>query len=297
MAPALAPGLSDATEAGMERRAALATALAEGELSTLVLLNADPRRLSRAGAWSPRGLRKLRDRRGRVPHPGLEEHATVVFPSESGAEREHASTHPDGRIQRVRQAIGHQGEVLRPGWRVLAELAERCDAGLGLLTTPQVFAEMVGATPFWTASQLKEIRWPRRALGRPRLGLEAWGPPSFPDTALEQPPELPEGLRLGAVPSLWAGPVSEHAPSLRFLDPRAARRSGRPADARRARGDLGRRGRESAPTGAACQRQVALRQGVQPGSVFLVAGTAHDNATALTTTARPARRGDRRRER
>ena len=38
-----------------------------------------------------------------------EEHATVVFPAELYAEKEGTVTHPDGRIQRVRQAIGAPG--------------------------------------------------------------------------------------------------------------------------------------------------------------------------------------------
>ena len=37
----------------------------------------------------------------------LREHATVVFPAESYAEKEGTVTHPDGRVQRLRPAIGH----------------------------------------------------------------------------------------------------------------------------------------------------------------------------------------------
>ena len=48
----------------------------------------------------------------------------MVFPAESYAEKEGTVTHPDGRLQRVRQAIGHPGEV-RPQWSVLAELCAR----------------------------------------------------------------------------------------------------------------------------------------------------------------------------
>ncbi|MEJ7715589.1 MAG: molybdopterin-dependent oxidoreductase [Thermoleophilaceae bacterium] len=165
----------------------------------------------------------------------------MVFPSESGAEREGTLTHPDGRIQRVRQAIGHQGEV-RPGWRVLAELAERCDAGMSRAHRP------AGVRRAWSRPRRssRASRSRRSAAWacagptatRPR-GLRA---PSFRSTALEQPPELPEGLRLGAAPSLWSGPVSEHAPSLRFLAPgqRAELAPGRRAADRR---DIRRRGR------------------------------------------------------
>ncbi len=42
---------------------------------------------------------------------GIREHATVVFPAESYAEKEGTLTHPDGRLQRLRPAIGHQGET------------------------------------------------------------------------------------------------------------------------------------------------------------------------------------------
>ncbi len=42
----------------------------------------------------------------------------MVFPAETYPEKEGTVTHPDGRIQRMRQAVGHTGEV-RPGWWVL----------------------------------------------------------------------------------------------------------------------------------------------------------------------------------
>jgi len=279
VAPALAPGLTDAPETGMAA-VAFPAALGDGDLSTLVLLNCDPlSTYPQQGAWES----ALKSANTVIAFsefltPGLEEHATVVFPSESGAEREGTLTHPDGRIQRVRQAIGHQGEV-RPGWRVLAELAERCDAGLSLLTAPQVFAELVKATPFLGGLTLEEIgglgvRWPDRDSASRLAGAE------LPDTALEQPPELSEGLRLGAVPSLWAGPVSEHAPSLRFLAP-GQRAELAPADARRIGVTSGDEVEISAD-GHSVRARVALRQGVQPGSVFLISGTAQDNATALT---------------
>ena len=45
----------------------------------------------------------------------------MVFPAEIYAEKEGTVTHPDGRVQRVRQTLGHAGEV-RPGWWVLDEL-------------------------------------------------------------------------------------------------------------------------------------------------------------------------------
>ena len=53
---------------------------------------------------------------------GLREHATVVFPHESHAEKEGTVVHPDGRLQRLRQAIAHQGDN-RFEWQVIADVA------------------------------------------------------------------------------------------------------------------------------------------------------------------------------
>ncbi len=279
VAPGLAPGLTEAPHEGMGA-AATADALSAGDLSALLLLNTDPLAgYPERGAWEA----ALESATSVVAFsefvtPGLEEHATVVFPSESNAEREGTVTHPDGRIQRVRQAIGLQGEV-RSGWRVLAELAERCGAGLDVLSAPQVFAAMVAATPFLEGLTLEEVgglgvRWADRDSAA-RLGEAA-----MPDGALEQPPELPEGLRLGAVPSLWAGPEAQHSPSLRFLVPEQ-RAELAPVDAHRIGVSSGDEVEVSAE-GNSVRAKVALRHGVQPGSVFLLAGTARDNATALT---------------
>ena len=64
---------------------------------------------------------------------GLREHATVIFPAESYAEKEGTVVHPDGRLQRLRDAIAHPGEV-RAGWWVVAELAARAGLDTGVLT-------------------------------------------------------------------------------------------------------------------------------------------------------------------
>ena len=66
---------------------------------------------------------------------GLREHATVIFPAESHAEKEGTVVHPDGRLQRLRIAIAHPGEV-RAGWAVLAELARRAGPISGSRAAP-----------------------------------------------------------------------------------------------------------------------------------------------------------------
>jgi anaerobic selenocysteine-containing dehydrogenase len=99
------------------------------------------------------------------------------------------------------------------------------------------------------------------------------------DEPLAVPPELPEGLRLGTVASLWSGRETQHAPALRFLAPRQ-RAELSPEDARRlgiASGDEV----EVTANGSSVRGTAAIRDTVPPGSVFLIAGTADDNATAL----------------
>jgi len=279
VAPHLGPGLADAPEPGMAA-AEIAGALAGGDLTALTLLNADPLSTHpERHAWEA-----ALDGAGALIAfsefltPALTEHATVVFPAESNAEREGTLTHPDGRVQRVRQAIGHQGEV-RPGWAVLAELARRCGAELDVRGAPMATAALAGAVPFLAGLDLEQVggrgvRWQDRdaASGLPAAEL--------PGSALEAPPELPDGLRLGATPSLWAGETIEHAPSLRFLAPEQ-RVELAPSDAERIGVGAGDRVRVSAGD-QSIGAKVALRQAVRPGSVFLVSGTSEDNATALT---------------
>jgi len=207
----------------------------------------------------------------------LAEHATVIFPAEAGPEKEGTLTHPDGRLQRVRQAIGHQGQT-RPEWSVLAELAERCGASLDVLSAPELTAKVTAAVPFYEGIDLEAIggtglRWQDTDAAAKLPGAD------LPGGQLPSPPELPEGLRLGLTHSIWADPVTEHAPSLRFLAP-AQRAELSPSDAKRIGVQSGDRVEVSAGD-AGVQATVAVRQAVQPGSVFLLAGTLQDNATAL----------------
>ena len=132
------------------------------------------------------------------------------------AEKEGTITHPDGRVQRVRQALGHAGES-RAGWWVLEELCELLGAGTGALSSAAVTALVADAVPFYAGLTLDEIggegvRW------QDRDAASAAPSEELPTDRLEQPPAAPEGMILGAAPSLWAGPEVEHSPSLRFLD-------------------------------------------------------------------------------
>ena len=110
---------------GVRDAAAIAAAAAAGELSALYLLRIDPvRHLPGRETW----VAALEQATTVVAHAqflteGLREHATVVFPAEAYAEKEGTIVHPDGRLQRLRAAIGHPGAV-RAEWQVLAELVQ-----------------------------------------------------------------------------------------------------------------------------------------------------------------------------
>ena len=97
---------------------------------------------------------------------GLHEHANVIFPADSHAEKSGTVVHPDGRLQRLRTAIAHPGEV-RAGWSVIADIAKSAGLDLQVLTSPMAFAQLVEAVPFYDGLTLDEIggrgvRWPER---------------------------------------------------------------------------------------------------------------------------------------
>ena len=281
--PNLVPGLASADPAG---KAAAEIGRWSGEdISALLLVHADPLRdYPEAPLWG-RALERADAVVAFADYmsDGLAGQADVVFPAESYAEKEGTVTHPDGRLQRVRQAVGHPDGV-RAQWSVLAELCERLDAGLGVLSGPMATAAVADAVPFYAGLTLEEIggrglRWQEREAASAAPGGE------LPDAALEEAPELPGGegpsdLRLGAVSSLWTGRETEHSPALRFLAPRQ-RAELSPTDARQLGVGSGDEV-EVAAAGESVRATVALRQRIAPGSVFLIAGTGEDNANALT---------------
>jgi NADH-quinone oxidoreductase subunit G len=274
--PNFGPGLSEPAATGR----GAAQIAANGDASAILLFQADPIRTHPdPQAWE----RALDSAAGVIAFadfltPALEEYATVVFPAESYAEKEGTVTHPDGRIQRVRQGIAHPGEV-RSGWAVLAELSARLDKPLETPTVPGIFGEMVEAVSFYGGLTLDEIggrgiRWQEREQATTLESVP------LPDTQLETPPELPQqGLRLGTVPSLWSGRETQHAQVLRFLRPEQTLEISL-EDAER----LGLRSGDRVSVsvdGRSVSARTRVHDPVPPGSVFLVEGTETDNATAL----------------
>jgi NADH-quinone oxidoreductase subunit G len=195
--PTLGPGLADAAEAGDPDSAGGALLLVDTVAPDAVL----------EGATSVVAF-------ARFGSEALEAQADVVFPAEIYAEKEGTVTHPDGRLQRVRQALGHAGEV-RPGWHVLAELCERSGAGLGVLSSAQLTALIADTVPIYAGLTMDAIgglgvRWQER-------NGSALAPEPVSSEPLAEPPGAGGGLRVARVPSLWTGPEIEHSPSLRFL--------------------------------------------------------------------------------
>ncbi|HSO97792.1 MAG TPA: NADH-quinone oxidoreductase subunit NuoG [Solirubrobacteraceae bacterium] len=284
--PDTGPGYADAPQAGRSAPS-IGAAAAEGAVTALHLFEVDPLRdLPDGPAWE-RAMRSagLVVAHASVLTSGLAEHANVVFPAESHAEKEGTVVHPDGRLQRLRTAIAHPGQV-RSGWSVIAGIAQACGLDLGVLTSSMAFAQLRDAVPFYAGLTLEEIggrgvRWPARpeASAIPTGGPPAAGgaPPAIANqTQIDQ-----NGyLRLGTYRPIWASPAVEISPALKYtvaeqlveLAPEDARRlgivSGAPV--------------EVAANGTRLRGRAHVRTGVPAGTAFLADGLAADSANALT---------------
>jgi NADH-quinone oxidoreductase subunit G len=244
----LGPGLADADLPGG----------ADGPPGALLLVETDATEADMASAGAVIAFAQFRT-------DALDDQADVVFPAQVYAEKEGTVTHPDGRIQRVRQALGHAGDS-RAGWSVLAELCERVGASTGALSSSAVTALIAEAVPFYAGITLDEIggdgvRWQDRdaASAAPDAELST--------DRLEQPPAPPEGLTLASAPTLWSDQAVEHSPSLRFLDtgPHVLLSL---ADARELGVESG-DDVEVHANGDSVSARVVARTGVPRGSVFL----------------------------
>jgi len=281
--PDAGPGLSDAPLEGRST-AQIAGGAAAGELSALYLLHTDPLRdLPHGALWRS----ALDTATTVVAHAdflteGIREFATVVFPSESYAEKEGTVTHPDGRLQRLRRSIAHQGET-QAEWALLVELARRIGLDLDVPTGPVATGLVAAAVPFYAGITPDEIggrgvRWQERDAASGFAFEVDLGP-----FELEPPPPSPAGsdgrFLLGTFRSVWAASEVEASPALRFLHPRQ-RAELAPADAQRLgllEGDRVVIG----SNGTTVRATVALRAAMPPGSVFLQDAIPEDSASAL----------------
>src|SRR5688500_7950514 len=299
-APGHGPGYATLAEPARDA-AGIAAALAGGELSTVWLHHADPlRAFPDRPAWEAAlGAAQTVIAVDSVLTDTIREHADVVFPAEAYAEKEGTITHPDGRVQRLRPAIGRprgpdqqSGSGVRPLWQVIADVAERTGLELGIRTGPMASQLLFDAVPFYAGLTLdaiggRGIRWPASEAAA-KFEAAAWEP-----TKLEVPDAVPstgDALRLGTFRSPWSSKEVDVSPSLRFLRPRQVVELS-PVDAER----LGIRDGDQVEVGSPVPADevgrgngtrvkgaVKLRAAVPGGSVFLAAGTHEQPANVLT---------------
>ena len=220
----------------------------------------------------------------------VREYADVVFPAEAYAEKEGTLTHPDGRLQRLRTAIGRPqpegpGSGVRPGWQVIADVAELAGHPVGAAAGPIVSRRLFEAVPFYAGLTLDEIggqgvRWQERDAAA-SFEVPAWEPVPLKAPRSARPAK--GALRLGTYRSLWSSKEVDVSPALHFLRAQQIVELS-PADAKRlgiADGDRV----EVGSNGTRVRGAVRLRDAIPKGTVFLADGTPQEAANALTEPA------------
>ena len=214
---------------------------------------------------------------------GIAEHATVVFPAESSAEKEGTIVHPDGRVQRLRSAIKRPGEV-RAGWQVLADIGRatgvdirRADRRHGV----QAACRGGSLLPGLTLEEIggRGVRWPETDAA---AAMPAGSVPRCSGAGGQRAAgrRATATSKLGSYRSIWASPEVEISPALQFtvaeqlveLSPEDAPRLGIEQGA----------AVQVAQNGTRLNGRAAIRTGVPAGTAFLAAGIAKDSANALT---------------
>jgi NADH-quinone oxidoreductase subunit G len=279
-------------------------ALESGELEGLILFGVDPLRdFPDTPAWA----RALTAAKHVVAFSTFETLTTaaadVVFPLETHAEKDGTVTHPDGRLQRVRPSAGRPGDI-RSNIAVLSELSSALGHNTGIDSQPSAFAALREAVPFYASIDDSDIggkgaRWqdtPSASalpsvtadVGSPseRFAHEANGAsgdssqtPERRSASEEGLPAAAASLALGTYRDLWAGPITELNPPLKFLQPKQ-RVEISPGDAER----LGLKSNEKVnvnQNGASVEAEVQIKERVPEGVVFLAEGIAEDNANSL----------------
>jgi NADH-quinone oxidoreductase subunit G len=310
--PGTGPGYSDlGDDLGAGRGSAeIAQAIVDGDINALWLFQTDPVRDRPDRALWERALQRaaLVVAHASVLTEGLAEHANVIFPADSYAEKEGTVVHPDGRLQRLRTAIAHPGSV-RAGWSVIAEIARRAGLDTGVLTSPMAFAQLVQAVPFYRGITLdaiagRGVRWPeldvasafpsaavtpdivetqRSAAARAAATQKsAAGRAASTRKAAPEPPaaDANGALRLGTYRSIWAAPEVEISPALKFAVARQQVELS-PEDASRlgiGNGDAV----EVSQNGTTLRGSAQVRSGVPAGTAFLADGIADGSANAFT---------------
>jgi NADH-quinone oxidoreductase subunit G len=289
-APGHGPGYSTLAEPGRDAHG-IAEGLASAELSTVWLNYADPVRFfpDRALWEKALGTAQTVIAVENLLTDTVREHADVVFPGEAYPEKEGTVTNVDGRVQRLRVAIGRPkgrtglpGSGVRPIWQVISDLGD-----LGILTGAMASKQLFEAVPFYAGLTLEEIggrgvRWPER--------VDEWQ--GWEAAALDVPPSVPAAsdgaLRLGTFRSLWAAKEVDVSPILQFLIPKQMVELS-PADAEALGVREGDRV-EVGSNGTRIEGTVKLRAAVPVGSVFVSEGVRGAPANLLTEPLAQVRR-------
>ena len=211
--------------------------------------------------------------------------SNVVLPLETHAEKDGTVTHMDGRLQRVRPSASRPGDI-RPNILVLAELGAALDIELPY-SQPLAFAALTEAVPFYSSITDADIggrgiRWQETASSSecpaPGEPVGAGSPDTQRDSASGE--LAPTGsLALGTYRDLWAGPITELNPPLKFLIPQQ-RLEVSLADAERLELQSGDEVRVS-QNGSSVNAHVVVKERVSEGVVFLAEGISGSNANSL----------------
>jgi NADH-quinone oxidoreductase subunit G len=310
--PDAGPGLSEtATGKSTEE---IREALISGELTGLILFGADPLRdFPDTPAWE-----EALTAADFVVSFSMHENATTakadaVLPLETHAEKDGTVTHPDGRLQRVRPSASRPDEV-RSNISVLSQLTSSLGLDTRINSQPTAFKALTDAVSFYSGIEESDvggrgIRWQdREGSTSDRTGTEQPGPGGAakgdsPDTqrdapiSMVQPDQTPRGvasaesvpaappassdgsLLLGTYRDLWAGPITELNPPLKFLAPQQ-RVEISLADAERLGLSTGDPVRVS-QNDSSLDAQVQIKERVPAGVVFMAEGVEGGNANAL----------------
>jgi NADH-quinone oxidoreductase subunit G len=264
-------------------------ALESGELKTLLLFGVDPLRdFPDTGAWKNALAKADHVIAFSTFETATTAMADIVLPLETHAEKDGTVTHPDGRLQRVRPSASRPGDI-RPNWGVLAELSLALGHDTGVSSQPSAFQALTEAVPFYTGITDSDIggrgiRWQDTAARANAPEPAAASAAGSPKHSSEAPAErfgdpAPDALSLATYRDLWAGPITELNPPLRFLAPQQ-RVELSVSDTER----LGLKAGEEvvvSQNGTSLRARVAVRERVPEGVCFLLEGVAEGNANAL----------------
>jgi len=300
--PDAGPGLTAVTPGNGTQ--GIRRALEAGELDALLLFGVDPLR----DFPDTKGWEAALSAADFIVSFSMFETATtakadVVFPIETHAEKDGTVTHPDGRLQRVRPSASRPGDI-RAGIQVLAELSSVLGHDTGITSQPSAFAAITATVPFYAGITEADIggrgvRWQEQPAASAFPPPPTWvGEDEDGKIRVEtedgtltvgfDPGEAVLGsevqreigyFTLGTYRDLWAGPITELNPPLRFLQPQQ-RVEISLADAERF--DLSNDEAVSVgENGTSVAARVSIRERVPDGVCFLSEGVADGNANEL----------------